>query len=174
MINKIFDHSGIISTYEKILSTPLFQKRVMHHDTKISNVLFDASDKGICVVDMDTVMPGYFISDFGDMMRTYLSPSSEDEEDFEKIEVRNDFFKAITEGYLEQMSGVLNSTEKEMIFYSGLFMCYMQSIRFLTDHLNNDIYYRASHEQHNLLRASNQMRLLTRLLEKEKDLRRLI
>lgn len=173
-ISKIREHAEIISIYEKIKSSPAFMTRVTHHDTKISNVLFDKNDKGICVVDMDTVMPGFFISDFGDMMRTYLSPSSEEDNDFEKILVRNDFFKAIVEGYLEQMSGILNHTEREMLVYSGLFMSYMQGMRFLTDYLANDKYYGASYEQHNLVRASNQLKLFTRLLEKEKDLKRLI
>jgi hypothetical protein len=174
IIKDIRENADIVSIFEKILTAPAFLKRVTHHDTKISNVLFDRNDKGICVVDLDTVMPGYFISDFGDMMRTYLSPSGEEDNDFQKIIVRNDFFKAIVEGYLEQMSAMLNSTERDMLIYSGLFMSYMQSMRFLTDYLMDDVYYGSSYEQHNLVRASNQMRLFTRLLEKRNDLKRLI
>lgn len=122
------------------------------------------------MIDLDTVMPGYFISDVGDMMRTYLSPVSEEEKDFDKIEVRDAYYKAIVQGYLEQMNDELTQVEKEHFFYSGLFMIYMQALRFLTDHLNNDRYYGAKYEGHNLVRAQNQAVLLKRLLEKEKSL----
>ncbi len=77
--------------------------RVTHHDTKISNVLFDESGKGICVIDLDTIMPGYFISDVGDMFRTYLSPANEEVKDFNTIDVRDDFFRAIVQGYVSTM-----------------------------------------------------------------------
>ncbi len=82
---------GISLQYDEILKNPDFKLRVTHHDTKISNVLFDTYDNGICVIDLDTMMPGYFISDVGDMFRTYLSPVSEEETDFSKIELREDF-----------------------------------------------------------------------------------
>jgi len=174
LVQRIYEHVDIISTYEKNQSATALPTRVMHHDTKINNVLFNTNEKGICVVDMDTVMPGYFISDFGDMMRTYLSPSSEDDEDFEKIGIRNEFFQGIAEGYLEQMSSVLNNNEKEMLIYSGFFMTYMQGVRFLTDYLNNDAYYKTSYEGHNLVRAENQMTLLRRLVGKKNELKRLV
>jgi Ser/Thr protein kinase RdoA (MazF antagonist) len=93
-----------------MLSDPAFKRRVTHHDTKISNVLFDNQDKGLCVIDLDTVMPGYFISDVGDMLRTYLCPVSEEEKDFSKIIVRDEFYKAIINGYKEEMKHEL--TEK--------------------------------------------------------------
>src|SRR5206468_9716554 len=131
---------------------PLFRQRVTHHDTKISNVLFNEQDKAVCVIDLDTVMPGYFISDVGDMMRTYLSPTSEEEKDFAKINVREEFFEAIVTAYLSEMKGQLTEIEKSHFIYAGKFMIYMQAIRFLTDHLNNDLYYGARYEGHNLIR----------------------
>ncbi|MFX8681053.1 phosphotransferase, partial [Acinetobacter baumannii] len=79
---------------------PAFKKRVTHHDTKISNVLFNSEDKGMCVIDIDTVMPGYFISDVGDIMRTYLAAASEEETDFTTIAIRDEYFDAVVEGYL--------------------------------------------------------------------------
>ncbi|MBO9619510.1 MAG: aminoglycoside phosphotransferase family protein [Niabella sp.] len=167
LINELKDHSRIADRYEAIKINPGFKKRVTHHDTKISNVLFNQNNKGICVIDLDTVMPGYFISDVGDMMRTYLSPVSEEEKDFDKIEIRDAYYKAIVQGYLEQMNEELTPIEKEHFFYSGLFMIYMQALRFLTDHLNNDRYYGAKYEGHNLVRAQNQAVLLKRLLEKQ-------
>jgi Ser/Thr protein kinase RdoA (MazF antagonist) len=158
-------HSNIVDDYKKIVSNPEFKLRVTHHDTKISNVLFSAEDKGICVIDLDTVMPGYFISDVGDMMRTYLSPVSEEEKDFAKIEVREDFYRAIVQGYYDEMKGVLSETEKRYFFYSGKFMIYMQAIRFLTDYLNNDVYYGARYPGHNFIRAGNQAVLLQRYID---------
>jgi Ser/Thr protein kinase RdoA (MazF antagonist) len=158
---------SIVKTFETIQSSNRFKTRVTHHDTKISNVLFDQHNNGICVIDLDTVMPGYFISDVGDMLRTYLSPVSEEERDFSKIRVRDDYFTAIVNGYLSCMNGDLSTEELEHFVYAGMFMIYMQAIRFLTDHLNNDRYYGAAYEGHNYIRAQNQITLLTLLQEKQ-------
>lgn len=167
LIKKLASHSGIVTKYNRIRENPAFKKRVTHHDTKINNVLFDKNDKGICIIDLDTVMPGYFISDVGDMMRTYLCPVSEEESDINKIEVREDFYQAIVEGYYSEMEGELSAEEVDCFFYAGTFMIYMQALRFLTDYLNNDQYYGAKYPQHNLVRAGNQATLLERLLDKE-------
>lgn len=160
----------IVATSEAISQNPAFKKRATHHDTKISNVLFNEADKGLCVIDLDTVMPGYFISDVGDMFRTYLSPVSEEEKDFSKIEIRDEYYHAIKDGYLSEMNEELSEPEKEHFIYAGKFMIYMQALRFLTDHINNDVYYGAKYEGHNFLRANNQLTLLQRLVEKEKHL----
>lgn len=170
LIDLLLANADITATYRHIITNPVFRQRVTHHDTKISNVLFDAQDRGLCVIDLDTVMPGYFISDVGDMMRTYLSPVSEEEQAFDKIEVRDHFYQAIVKGYYEEMQPVLTETEKHYFFYAGQFMIYMQAIRFLTDYLNDDVYYGARYEGHNLVRAGNQVVLLQRLMEKEKTL----
>lgn len=162
--------SGIVLEYESILSNPAFKKRVTHHDTKISNVLFDEKDEAICVIDLDTVMPGYFISDLGDMMRTYLPTVSEEEKDFSKIQVRDDVYKSIVVGYYAEMEDELSPEETRYFFYAGKFMIYMQALRFLTDHLNNDSYYGAKYEGHNFVRAGNQATLLQRLIEKSNTL----
>lgn len=162
-IEVLQQYRWIVDEFEGIRKNPDFRIRVTHHDTKISNVLFDKNGKGICVIDLDTVMPGYFISDFGDMIRTYVSPANEEEQDFDKIHVREDVLDAIIKGYLEFMGDELTDTEKNHIRYSGMFMIYMQALRFLTDHLNNDVYYGARYEGHNLVRAMNQVRLLSQL-----------
>ena len=151
----------------RINADPAFKTRVTHHDTKISNVLFDDQNKGLCVIDLDTVMPGYFISDVGDMMRTCLSPVSEEEKDFSLIEIRDEYFHAIVNGYLDEMRDELTVIEKKHFVYAGQFMIYMQALRFLTDYLNNDVYYGADYEDHNLVRAGNQVVLLKRMTEKE-------
>ena len=174
LINLLKEQHEIVTISEQISKNPDFKKRVTHHDSKISNVLFDDNDRGLCVIDLDTVMPGYFISDFGDMMRTYLSPVSEEEKDLSKIEIREDYFKAIAHGYLNEMGNELSGAEKKYLVYAGKFMIYMQALRFLTDHLNNDVYYGAKYEGHNFIRANNQAVLLKKIIEKEKLLQELV
>ena len=166
-IDFLIANKSIANEYLHITQSKDFKLRVTHHDTKISNVLFDYQDKGLCVIDLDTVMPGYFISDVGDMMRTYLSPVSEEEKDFSKIEVRPDFFQAIVKGYLSEMKDQLTELEKKSILYAGKFMIYMQAIRFIADYLNNDIYYGSRYEGQNLVRGQNQVTLLQRYMDQE-------
>lgn len=163
----LIDNQYIVDEYRKIIASKDFKLRVTHHDTKISNVLFDEQDNGLCVIDLDTVMPGYFISDVGDMMRTYLSPVSEEEKDFYKIEVRAEFFKAIVHGYLSEMKDELTKAEIKAVTYAGKFMIYMQALRFITDYLNNDIYYGARYDWQNLVRGKNQIRLLQLFIKEE-------
>ena len=163
LIYLIKENKRIVDEYETCKEK--FTVRVTHHDTKISNVLFDEKERGLCVIDLDTVMPGYFISDVGDMMRTYLSPVSEEESDFSKIIIRKEFYDAVVDGYISEMGAELTEIEKQHIHYAGEFMIYMQSLRFLTDHLNNDIYYGAKYEGHNFIRAGNQITLLQCLQE---------
>jgi Ser/Thr protein kinase RdoA (MazF antagonist) len=165
LIDALKKQVGIVHEYERITKNPDFLQRVTHHDTKISNVLFDATGKGLCVIDLDTVMPGYFISDVGDMMRTYLSPTTEEEANFSKIYIRKDVYDAIVSGYMVHMHDTLTTEEKQKFFYAGAFMIYMQALRFLTDYLNDDVYYGAKYPEHNLNRAGNQVVLLERLME---------
>ncbi|WP_242921241.1 phosphotransferase enzyme family protein [Pontibacter liquoris] len=166
-ITDAFAQQHLVQTYEAMVADPRIPKRVIHHDTKISNVLFDQHDKGLCVIDLDTVMPGYFISDLGDMMRTYLSPANEEVQDLTKVTVREDYFRAIIEGYFTEMADVLTEAEKELLLYAGKFMIYMQAIRFLADFLNGDTYYATTYAGQNLVRAQNQFMLLRRYTEAE-------
>lgn len=161
-IRQAQQHSAILHQYQQLL--PQLKTRVTHHDTKISNVLFDGYGLGLCVIDLDTVMPGYFLSDVGDMLRTYLCPVSEEEADFAKVVVRPAFYQAIVQGYGDAMGDELNAVEKQQFLFAGKMMTYMQALRFLTDYLNNDTYYGARYEGHNLIRAGNQLTLLQQLL----------
>jgi len=163
-------HKGIVDTYIKIVANNEIPLRVIHHDTKINNVLFDDKNNGLCVIDLDTVMPGYFISDVGDMMRTYLAEASEEETDLSKISIRKEFFNAIYDGYMEEMNDVLTDTEKQYFTYSGKFIIYMQAIRFLADYLQNDVYYGSKYEGHNFNRALNQIQLLKEYIKLEGEL----
>ncbi len=163
----------IVETF-KHLSREL-PDRLMHHDTKINNALLrEDSFEGVGICDLDTLMPGKIISDLGDMVRTYVCPVSEEEPDVHKIAVRDDYFAALTQGYLTEVREVLTDSERASLFYAGEFMIYMQGIRFLADYLNGDVYYPVKHAEHNLDRARNQWALLQCLTEKEPALRRVI
>jgi Ser/Thr protein kinase RdoA (MazF antagonist) len=164
----------IADFYETMVLNSNFKLRATHHDTKISNLLFDERDKGICVIDLDTLMPGYFISDLGDMFRTYLCAVSEEGSDFAKIAVRPTIYKAIVRGYLKGSEGALTDEEKAHFFYAGQFMIYMQALRFLTDYLNDDVYYGAKYPLHNYNRACNQIKLLEDYCSKQPLLQNII
>jgi Ser/Thr protein kinase RdoA (MazF antagonist) len=165
-VSFLLDQKNIVTEFEKITHDKNFKRRVTHHDTKISNILFDDEGNGLCVIDLDTTMPGFFISDVGDMMRTYLSPYSEEEKDISKITVRDEYFIAIAKGYLQEMNEELTPSELDHFVYAGDFMIYMQAVRFLTDFFNNDVYYGAKYEGHNFVRAENQIALLKSYQEK--------
>ncbi|MFN5479196.1 MAG: phosphotransferase enzyme family protein [Chitinophagaceae bacterium] len=160
LLQQIVDQNTILDRYNYIIQSTGFKKRVSHHDTKISNVLFSSNRKGMCVIDMDTTMSGYFISDLGDMFRTYLSPGNEEETDLEKVHVRRDFYSAILDGYNEKMADLLSEKEREALHYAGEFMIWMQALRFMTDYLMGDVYYGINYEENNLNRVINQMHLL--------------
>ena len=144
--------------------------RVTHNDTKINNVLFDSQGKAVAIVDLDTVMPGYVHYDFGDAIRTFTNSALEDEADLQKVQFRKDYYDAFHEGFLSQTDAILNATEKQYLPHSALLMTFIIGLRFLTDYLEGDTYYRTAYEQHNLVRARNQFHLLNQM-EKELLLR---
>lgn len=173
-IKQVYDHYNILQSYNQVIADKGIPLRVIHHDTKISNVLFDKNLNGICVIDLDTVMPGHYLSDVGDMMRTYLSPANEEETDLSKIHIREDIFADICKGYMQEMGDILTETEKKYFIFSGKFMIYMQAIRFLTDFLNGDIYYEVKYPGHNLIRAKNQFDLLNKYVSSEEKLNQIL
>jgi len=173
-IKEIILHMDISEKYAEIKKKREIPLRVTHHDTKINNVLLDDNDEGLCVIDLDTVMPGYFISDVGDMMRTYLSEANEEEQDVQKVNIREEIFTSIYKGYMEEMDGILTPLEKDLFIYGGKFMIYMQAVRFLTDFLNGDVYYQTSYPDHNLSRARNQIALLKQYILSEQNFRETI
>jgi hypothetical protein len=117
------------------------------------------------VVDLDTVMPGTVLSDIGDMLRTYVCPVDENHRDLSDILIRPEIYSAIEAGYVEAMGGALTSDERGLFPFAGRFMIYMQALRFLTDHLNDDVYYGAVYPGQNRDRAANQFTLLERHIE---------
>ena len=149
--------------------------RVTHNDTKLNNVLFNKEGKDfICVVDLDTVMPGTVLYDYGDMVRTFTSPVEEDEPDPAKVIFRTEIFDALTEGYLSELKDSLNEAEKEQLLFGGKMMLLMIGVRFLTDFLEGDHYFKTSRENHNIERCRNQFVLLKQIEEQEDDLQEII
>lgn len=170
-ISAALHYRFILDYFNSFKNSHEFPDRAMHHDTKISNMLFDKdSIKGICVIDLDTLMGGKFISDLGDMMRTYLCAFSENEPDISKVTIRIEYFEAIVKGYLHEMGSILSPLEKELILFSGKYLIYMQAIRFLSDYLNGSVYYPISYPEQNLDRTKNQFKLLAELFDNEKIL----
>ena len=145
--------------------------RITHNDTKINNVMFDVeTDEAVCVIDLDTVMPGLSLYDFGDMVRTAANPAAEDEQDLSKVEMRMGVFEALVEGYLSSAGGVLNETEIGQMAFSARLLALELGMRFLTDHLSGDQYFRVHREGHNLDRCRTQFRLAASFEAQEREM----
>ena len=135
--------------------------RVTHNDTKLNNVLFDKnSKKSICVIDLDTIMPGLAGYDFGDSIRSGANAANEDEADLSKVYVNFDFYESYVDGYLSQTADSLNDKEIENLAFSAKLMTFECGMRFLTDYLNGDVYFRTTYPEHNIVRARNQFKLI--------------
>ena len=147
--------------------------RVTHNDLKLNNVLFDkASGKGLCVVDLDTCMPGSSLYDFGDLVRSVGVSTKEDETDLSKVTVNLDFFKQLARGYVEATRGVLTQPEVSLMHIAPRLLALALGVRFLTDHLAGDIYFKIHHANHNLERARTQFKIVSEMeaLENEMQL----
>ncbi|MEI7724172.1 MAG: aminoglycoside phosphotransferase family protein [Bacteroidota bacterium] len=152
----------------------LIPKRVTHNDTKFNNILFNKENKAISVVDLDTVMPGYVLFDFGDAIRTGASTAAEDEADLSKVNINLSLFKAYSQGYLEIARNFLNKTETDHLAFSAKFMTYIIGLRFLTDHIDGDHYYKIRFPGHNLRRARAQFRLLQSMEQNFPEMQQMI
>ncbi len=140
--------------------------RVTHNDTKLNNVLFDiATDKSICVIDLDPIMPGLSMYDFGDSIRSGANKANEDEADLSKVGIDLELFEAYVDGYLSETAESLNETEIENLAFGAKLMTFECGIRFLTDYLEGDVYFRTTHPEHNIIRARNQFRLVADMEE---------
>ncbi|RZK65464.1 MAG: desulfatase [Pedobacter sp.] len=137
--------------------------RVIHNDTKFNNVLLDQADKAQCVIDLDTVMPGYVAYDFGDAIRTIINTASEDEKDLNKININLSLYSAFTKGYLTETLNFLEDEEIESLAEGAMLFPYMQAVRFLTDFIEGDHYYKTEFEAHNLQRTRAQLQLFLRM-----------
>ncbi len=135
-------------------------KRTNHCDTKVNNILFDESGNVLCVVDLDTVMPGFVLSDFGDFMRTGANTGAEDDTDLAKVGINLEIFEGYAKGYAEKAKSFLLHIEIDNLAFGAKLLTYMQTVRFFTDYLNGDTYYKIHHPEHNLQRTKAQLKLL--------------
>ena len=148
--------------------------RITHNDTKFNNILLDENDKALCVIDLDTVMPGYIHYDFGDSIRTAANTASEDENNLSRIRMDINLFKAYSEGYLSETVETLNDVEKEFLAFAPRLITYTIALRFLTDFIDGDHYFKIHHELHNLQRARAQLQLVKSMEGQYKDMKRII
>ena len=141
-------------------------KRICHCDTKVNNMLFDTDGRILCVIDLDTVMPSYVFSDFGDFLRTAANPVAEGSPELDKVDFDMEIFKAFTRGYLKGTKPFLTPVERENLPYAACLFPFMQAVRFFADYINGDTYYKIKYPEHNLVRTRNQMRLFHSALDK--------
>ncbi|MEZ5072252.1 MAG: aminoglycoside phosphotransferase family protein [Bacteroidales bacterium] len=151
--------ADLMCTIQDLGDKGTIPRRVTHNDTKISNVLFDLDRKGLCVIDLDTVMPGYVHYDFGDGIRTFTNTGEEDDEDLGNISMNLDMYREFARGFLEATRDILQPAEADSLVYAGLLFPFIMAVRFLTDYLAGDVYYKIKHPDHNLIRARAQFHL---------------
>jgi Ser/Thr protein kinase RdoA (MazF antagonist) len=171
LLQNIGDDCEEMTKAERLYREGKLPKRVCHCDTKVNNMLFSEDGKEVlCVIDLDTVMPSFIFSDYGDFLRSAANTGAEGEADLSKVKFRMDIFRAFTEGYLSSARSFLTPIEIEMLPFAVKLFPYMQSVRFLWDYLNGDEYWKVKYPKHNLVRAQNQFRLYEKVAEFEPEL----
>jgi len=162
------EHEPIVDVILKAMAKGKVPERITHNDTKFNNVMLDVlTGEAMCVVDLDTVMPGCALYDFGDMVRTTTSPTLEDEPDLSKVKMHMPMFKKLAQGYLSAAGQFLTRAEKSFIAFSGTLITFEIGIRFLTDYLSGDTYFRIHRPGHNLDRCRTQFRLVESIERQE-------
>lgn len=159
-INKIYNLKEEMHVLQTLKESGAIKQRVTHNDAKISNILFNKKNKGLCIIDTDTVMPGIVHYDFGDAIRTICNTAVEDETNLDLVEFNTTFYKAYTKGFLKKMKNTLTDIEIDYLPLGVKTMIFIMALRFLTDYLNKDVYYKTKYSEHNLDRAKNQFKLL--------------
>ncbi len=149
-------------------------RRITHNDTKFNNILFDADDRVLCILDLDTVMPGFVHFDFGDAIRTCANTGAEDEKDLTKVSMDIKLFEAYARGFLEETGSFLLPLEIEYLAFSAKLFAYAQALRFLTDYIDGDHYYKIHFPEHNLQRTRAQLKLLQSMEEQYEDMKKII
>lgn len=163
LLDYIFEREEKMRTVLELGRSNLLPLRITHNDTKFNNVLLDANDKVQCVIDLDTVMPGYVAYDFGDAIRTIINSAAEDEADVSKIVLNIPLFQSFAAGYLSEAKEFLTDTEIDSLIPAVHLLPYMQAVRFLTDYINGDTYYKIAYPEHNLVRTKAQLKLVHEL-----------
>ena len=159
-LDEIERRAAYMCQAEQLYREGRLPKRICHCDTKVNNMMFDENGEVLCVIDLDTVMPSFIFSDYGDFLRTAANTAAEDEPDLSKIGFYTEIYEAFSSGYLESASTFLTPLEKDLLPYAVALFPYMQCVRFLADYLNGDTYYKIQYPEHNLVRTRAQFRLL--------------
>ena len=160
MLAEIDKRADEMCKAERMGREGILPKRVCHCDTKVNNMMFDQQDNVLCVIDLDTVMPNFIFSDYGDFLRTGANRVAEDHPNMQEVQFDIDIFKAFTEGYLSSAKSFLLPVEIENLPYATALFPYMQCVRFLWDYLSGDKYWKVKYPNHNFVRANNQLHLL--------------
>ncbi len=155
---------GEFSRLTDLAATGEIPTRVTHNDTKLNNIVFDAdTDEAVCVIDLDTVMPGLLLYDFGDSIRFGANTAAEDEKDLSKVNISLENFEAYARGFLSEAKNTLTKAESENLVFSAWLMTMEVGMRFLTDYLSGDVYFDTHYDSHNLVRAKNQFKLASEI-----------
>lgn len=174
-IDFVMDNAWICDVLLDLAGKGEIPVRITHNDTKINNVMLDNNThKGVCVVDLDTVMPGLSLYDFGDMVRTATSPAAEDEKDLSKVVMRMELFEQLVRGFASETASFMTDAEKKHLAFGGKLITFEQFIRFLGDYLAGDIYYKIHREGHNIDRARTQMKLVQSIMEQWEQMELLV
>ena len=171
MADELLGRSDEMCLAERLHREGRLPKRVTHCDTKVNNLLFDERDRPLCVIDLDTTMPGYVLSDFGDFIRTGANTGAEDDPELDRVGVDMEIFRSFSKGYLESAASFLTDVERETLTFGAQMLTYMQTVRFLTDYLDGDRYYKIRHPDHNWQRSKAQFRLLQSIDAHERAMR---
>lgn len=174
MVDALEQQAERMCMAERLYREGRLPKRICHCDSKVSNVLFDEDGRVLCVIDLDTVMPSFVFSDYGDFLRTAANTVEEDDPRPDHVGLRWDVVENFSRGFVEAAAGFLTPTERDMLPFAMALFPYMQCVRFLTDYINGDTYYKIRYASHNLDRARNQYRLYQLAVEGEKRLQHFI
>lgn len=173
-IDFVLERAEVMKTIIRLGDEGKIPLRITHNDTKFNNILFDNNDRALCMIDLDTVMPGYIHYDFGDAIRTAANAASEDETDLSRIRMDIELYRAFARGYLSETRDTLNEVEKEYLAFAPKLITYIMAVRFLTDYLDGDIYYKIHHPNHNIDRARAQLKLVSSMEEQYAEMQKII
>ena len=159
ILKDIFDRADEYCKAERLYREGKLPKRICHCDTKVDNILFDKDDNVLCVIDLDTVMPSFIFSDFGDFLRSAANTTVEDDPDLSKVSFNFEIFKSFTKGYLKGAASFITPIEIENLPFATALFPYMTLVRFIADYINGDVYFHCKYPEHNLVRSRNQLKL---------------
>ncbi len=174
ILDSILKEQWLLHTYLKVKEDKTIPLRLTHNDTKSTNILYDNMSKAIAIIDLDTCMPGYLMTDFGDSIRSLCNTGKEDDQNLDNITFDIDLFKSYTKGFLSTTNSFILKAEKNNLAVFSLLITYEQAIRFYTDYINGDTYYKTDYKEHNLQRTKAQLRLLEEMIVRFDEMKEIV